>query len=360
MKDILGKMEVAMKKKMIIALVILLVIAAGIFYFLTRGNVGTNYNTAQVKIGKIEKIVEEIGTINSRNLRKHYGDSVKTIKKIDLELGDYVKKGQLLIKFEDNIDENINITKRKIAKVKSSIDFANENKDKLEILYKNGGISESELKKAKYELEQLQGDIDLLALSLQNLQVNKKDSMIFADFDGLITELNTFEGDTPSAGTMILEIMDPLEKNIIVNFKVADALLIKADMKAEVNDGELGIKIENIKVQKIHPKSFTTYSDLGVEENRQSIELSLPQSNQELPFGLKVKTKVMIEESKEALLIPVDAVYEKDLKNYVEVLEGGKTLEREVVTGIENNNYIEIKDGLIEGEEVILIYERSH
>ncbi len=175
----------------------------------------------------------------------------------------------------------------------------------------------------------------------------------------LITELNTFEGDTPSAGLMILEVMDPLEKIIAVDFMVKDALLIKPGMKAEVNDVDLSIRIDDIEVQKIHPKSFTVYSELGVEENRQKIEINLPKSNQELSFGLKVETKVMIEESREAFFIPEDAVYEKDFKKYVEILENGKPLEREVKTGIDNNNYIEIKEGLKEGEKVILHYQKN-
>ena len=101
------------------------------------------------------------------------------------------------------------------------------------------------------------------------------------------------------------------------------------------------------------------YSELGVEENRQRVEIDLPQSNQELSFGLKVETRVMIEEPKKALFIPEDAVYEKDLKKYVEVLEDKKPVEREVVTGIESNDNIEIKEGLKEGEKVILIYEKK-
>lgn len=183
--------------------------------------------------------------------------------------------------------------------------------------------------------------------------------MIYADFDGVITELNTFEGDIPSAGLMILEILDPSEKIIAVDFMVKDSLGIMPGMKAEVNDLDLGIQIKNIKVQKVHPKSFTVYSELGVEENRQRVEINLPQSNGELSFGLKVDTRVMVEEAREALFIPEEAVYEKDLKKYVEVLQDKKAVEREVVTGIEDNNSVEIKKGLKQGEKVILKYKED-
>lgn len=400
-----------MNKKLIIALVILAIVGAGIFYFLTMGNIGAKYNTVQVKLGKVEKFVDEVGTISSKNVRNYHGNSLSRIQTIDLEIGDFVKKGQLLIQFEDTLDleiqklekqieglratyseaqtgadfGSINSAKTRIASIKSSIDHAIENKNIIEELYKNGAVAESELKTAVYNLEQLQNDlsiaqsnlnglskglssnmkkkyqadIDLLLLSLESLKESKEDSLIYADFDGIVTEINTFEGDRPSAGLMILEIMDPLEKIIAVDFMVKDALGIQPGMKARVNDEDLGVVIDNIKVQKVHPKSFTVYSELGVEENRQRVEIDLPKSSQDLSFGLKVETRVLVEEPREALFIPEDAVYEKDLEKYVEVLEDKKPIEKRVETGIKDNNNIEIKEGLKEGEKVILIYEKK-
>jgi HlyD family secretion protein len=67
----------------------------------------------------------------------------------------------------------------------------------------------------------------------------------------------------------------------------------------------------------------------------------------------------MIEESKEALLIPEEALYEKDMKKYVKVLEDKNPIEREVTTGIETNHFVEIIQGLDEGETVILNYEKD-
>src|SRR5665648_363168 len=133
-------MEVAMKKKLIIALVVLLVVAAGIFYFLTTGNIGTKYNTAEVEKGQVEKFVDEVGTISSKNLRNYYGNSVSRVKKMELELGDYVKKGQLLIKFEDNINLEIQKVEKQIEALKatyseaqSGADFGSINSAKLKI-----------------------------------------------------------------------------------------------------------------------------------------------------------------------------------------------------------------------------------
>lgn len=349
-------MEKGKKKKLMIALGILAAVAVGIFYLLTTANIGEKYNTVEVQEGRLEKFVEDTGIISSSSIRNYYGSGMSKVKKLNVELGEHVKQGQLLIEFESSTSDSIDSAQSRLASARSSLDFAIQNKEIIQELYTSGAASEHELRQAEYNVEQERAAVNTLALSLQTIEEN---SAIYAAFDGVITELNTFEGDTPSAGLRILEMMDPLGKILVVDFMVADALLIEPGMKAEVDDFDLGIRIEDIAVQKIHPKSVTLYSELGVEENRQRVEIKLSQADQKLPFGLKVKTRVVIAETQTALLIPQDAVYRKDARAFVEVLESGSPVEREVVTGVESNDYIEIKEGLDVGEKVVLKYERN-
>jgi len=180
-----------------------------------------------------------------------------------------------------------------------------------------------------------------------------------ADIDGLVTEINTFEGDIPSPGSMILEIQDPSEKVVLVDFLVEDAIMIRPGMRVEVMDQNLGISLADLEVSRIYPKAFVTLSELGVEENRQTVEILLPASVEELAFGLEVGTKVMIEEQQEALLIPSGAVYQKDSKKYVKILEAKEVIEREIITGIAFDHSIVVLDGLREGEQVILNYQEE-
>ena len=400
-----------MKKKLIIALVILTLVAAGIFYVLTTGNIGTKYNTAEVTRGEIEKYVEEVGTISSENIRNYYGNSMNRVEMIEVELGEHVSQGQLLLKFEDNMDieiqkvkkqieameatytealsgadfESINRVKIEISSIRNSISLAEEHKRRIEELYKNEVATAVELEQAVNNLEQLRGqlasaqnsynqlvkdlsenmkkkyeaEIDVLLLALESLERNKENTTIYADFDGVITELNTFEGDTPSAGIKILEMQDPFKKTILVDFMAVDAQNIRPGMNAIINDKNLGVVIENLTVNKIYPKAFTTFSELGVKENRQTVEIKLSELGETLSFGLKVDTEVMIEESREALFIPEEAIYDKDMKKYVKVMDGGKPVEREVITGINYNNRMEIIEGLFEGEKVILNYAEN-
>jgi hypothetical protein len=96
---------------------------------------------------------------------------------------------------------------------------------------------------------------------------------------------------------------------------------------------------------------------LGEKENRQTVEIDLPQTEYEFSYGIEVNTRVVIEESEEAILIPKGSVYQMDSRNYVKILENGKPAEREVTIGLEMDNQVEVKSGLSTGDLVILNYQ---
>ncbi len=114
--------------------------------------------------------------------------------------------------------------------------------------------------------EKYEAEIDVLLLTLKIHEKNRNDYEIYADIEGIVTELNTFQGDTPTIGSMIIEIQDPTEKVVLVDFMAEDARRVRPDMKAEIQDPNLDIHIDDLKVNKIYPKAFVSLSELSVEE----------------------------------------------------------------------------------------------
>lgn len=398
-----------MKKKLVVAFVVFTAIGVGLFYFLTRGNVGVKYDTALVTKGEVGKYVEDVGRISSKNIRKYYGSGLGKIEEMSLKLGDTVKKGQLLVRYEDSIDteiqkvekqiealkatyndvlssknvESISNARIEISRISSLLDIANTNKSRVEELYNSGAAPLIDVEQAKSSVSQLESslkvaqnnytqvskgvsknikekyeaEIDILLLTLDSLEKGREKYMVYADVDGIVTELSTFVGDSPSPANMILEIQDPTQKVILVDFMAEDAINIKKGQRAEVDDKKLGLSFTDLKVNFVYPKAFVTLSELGVRENRQTVEIGLSKSADSLSYGIELATKVMVEETRETLLVPVGAVIDKNSKEYVNILVDGKPEEREIVTGINLGDKIEVKEGLSEGDQVILNYQ---
>lgn len=400
-----------MKKKLIIAFVIFTMIGVGLFYFLTIGDVGVQYNTIEVISGSLGKSVEETGRISSKNIRAYYGDGVLKIGQLPVALGDEVKKGQLLLEFDSTMDleiqrvlkqiealeasyndaqsgtdmENVSSARIEISKIRNELALATKEKERTQILFDSGAVSKvtleeslntekdlqsdlsiaqntynklakgiSENERAKYEAE-----IDVLLLSLEILEKDKEKTAVYADIDGLVTEVNTFVGDKPLLGTKILELQDPAEKIVLIDFMVEDASDVKKGLSAELKDLNLGIYLEDLKVSQVYPKAFVALSELSVRENRQWVELTLPTTEIDLPFGLEVETRVMIEEPRQALVVPIGAVFYKEGNQVVKVLEKGSLVERAIETGVRSDGNIEILAGLEEGEEVLANYQED-
>lgn len=74
-----------------------------------------------------------------------------------------------------------------------------------------------------------------------------------------------------------------------------------------------------------------------------------------LKTGMTAEIEVIVKELKDVISVPIQAVVSKESKKMCYVLtEGGLHEEREVATGLFNDNFVEIKKGLSEGEMVLL------
>ncbi len=395
-----------MKKKLIIGVAILIVVAASGIYYLTQSTDGEDYDTGLVEVGSIEKHIEETGEIASKNIRSYYGNGTNEIENLYVEIGDTVNKGDLLLEYDNTIDleiekinkqiealeatyneavsgadfEQINTAKLEIESIKNNLEYGKENLETIEELYENDAATEKEYKDAENRVEQLENqlaiaqnqysllvkglsgnvrnryeaEIEVLALSLKILEENKEKFNIYADFDGIITELDTFQGGMPLAGKKILEIQEINNLRAYGDFIVEDAVKISEGMDVEIYNNDIDLRLENLKIEKIHPKAVSKLSELGIEQKRVTIEVNLPQEHKDLIIGSKITIRIKIDGKQNILIVPEEAVYEKNERTYVEVLENGEPKEIEVTTGIENDDYIEIIEGLQEGPEVIL------
>jgi HlyD family secretion protein len=70
--------------------------------------------------------------------------------------------------------------------------------------------------------------------------------------------------------------------------------------------------------------------------------------------GMSARVKIFVDEAPDALIVPVQVVANRSGKKICFVVNGGRTEEREVKTGLFNDIEVQILDGLNPGEEVLL------
>jgi HlyD family secretion protein len=85
-----------------------------------------------------------------------------------------------------------------------------------------------------------------------------------------------------------------------------------------------------------------------------STDVSIDGTHEFLKTGMSAKIEIVIEELKNVISVPVQTVVNRQGKKVCYVVGSKVPQQREVETGLFNDNFVEIKSGLAEGEKVLL------
>jgi HlyD family secretion protein len=318
-------------------------------------------------------------------------------------VGDRVIKGDVILTYENNYDleidrinkqieaiiasyneivkgadfEEISNLKLNISTIEANLAFAKSNFEKIETLYNNNAVSQLEYDEAKNNLtvlenllqeannnynkviqgvssnvkKQYEAQIDEAVVQKQILEKNLEQSSIKAEFDGVITELNVHQGGMTRTGVPVVEIQDDSNLGIYVEVLAEDAQELMRGMDFNIVDDD-GKVIETILISRIYPKAQSKVSDLGVEQKRVRVEADLNDINYKL--GSEVDIEIVLQEKNNVLLVDKDAVYEKENKKYVTIVDGNKQTEVEIITGLEDDTHVEVLSGLNENDIVLM------
>ncbi len=394
-------------RKIAIILLIIAIILVGVYFYITNNPNGVEVETYEIKKGDVNRYVEETGTIKSRSNRKIYASTAGEIETVIVEVGDDVKVGDSLLKFDaEKIDleiksleaqleglkasykeaikpideEKIAAADVKIESIKISLEEAKmqlENNEKLFIegaisqdtyrAYRNKlSIEEKNLEIAQRELELLEkevsqnikdkyeSDIKQLNYQIRILENSKEDLILEAPIDGIITELFIEEGSYSNPGIELIEIggLDDLyvETDILAS-EIGD---IEQGYIAEVSSEDYEIYAKG-SVHKVYPKAFSKTSDLGIEQKRVTVEINIPKEIQpNLKIGYEIDTNILISSAKNVITIPKNSIFEIDKEKYVFVVDDNKAQLREISIGIEGEDMVHITSGLKEGQKIVI------
>jgi HlyD family secretion protein len=85
-----------------------------------------------------------------------------------------------------------------------------------------------------------------------------------------------------------------------------------------------------------------------------STDVSIDGTHEFIKTGMSAKVEIIIEELKNVISVPIQAVVNQNGKKVCYVMGSKEPKQREVETGLFNDNFVEIKSGLAEGEKVLL------
>lgn len=286
--------------------------------------------------------------------------SGKQISKVYVKEGDNVKKGQLLAELSSgNRESEIKQLEYQIARNKILLEQLDESENYeisnrwLNFMYGYSYGSAESLKEGianmqrnnQYTREDYRDAIALDEKQLEILKTEAKQGRVYAALNGTVTSVeDRLEGRTSTKDEVIMTIMDNSE----CLFTVTDMSYL--DYFEEGKETEMTISYgTGAGTYKLIPYEMDKWTDKMLFEIAEGGETAIIEPE---TMG---SMQVILDERKQVLTLPSNAIHNADDKYYVYVV--GENNMREVKwieVGLMGKDKVEIVSGLVEGEKVIL------
>ena len=322
----------------------------------------TNYTLVAVTVTDVvltHKIRCEYRQVNDEQLS--FALDGKEIAKIYVEKGDTVTKGQLLAELvTESIDADIENLQNQIKRNQLLLKHVNENQDMdIQILNQqyaaNEETAESRQAKAealeairrqyRYQIEDYQDALEVENMRLKNLQAEKAKAYIYAGMDGTVSYLKEgLEGTYSKAGEVVLKVIDDSHSVFISKeMEYRDYFPDQKTFEMVISTG----------------KSAGTYELVPYQRDTWEEEMYFTFADETEDFEMEVgrtgEVTLNLGERNQVLAVPGEVVHEADKKSYVYVLgDGGVREVQWITTGLHGDSFVEVTEGLKEGDKVIL------
>ncbi len=264
------------------------------------------------------------------------------IIRIQVEEGDFVKKGQILAQIETTQYKNlINAKKAQIESTKAQVNEKKSFFEKRKILYEKNLISEEEYLSAKTAYESILNQLKSLEAELENLKKNLNETFIKSPFTGFVNKRFISIGDYVNPNTNTFNIVSTEEMKAV--FKIPQKIFryIKRGKYVEIIVKNYGVY--NSKVVYISPK-FDENSLATVKTSLKSSENLRP--NMYAVAVVKYDKKIGYE-------LPEQAVQMFKNETFVYVIEENKAKKVKVDILSQTYGKVYVK-GNLKGKSVIV------
>lgn len=155
------------------------------------------------------------------------------------------------------------------------------------------------------------------------------------------------------SGTPIMVIGDLAHLEVVAEMLTSQAVRVAPGMPAELLDWG-GDRPLRARVERVEPYGFTKISALGVEEKRSNVILDFVDPPGSLGDGYRVIARIIVWQSAHVLQAPLSSLFRCGSQQWCAyVIERGRAHLHHIRIGHQNEEAVEILDGLKDGEQLV-------
>ena len=315
--------------------------------------------TVPVTRMNVKSTVSATGTIKPVNSVEVSSKVTARIKEVLVKENDIVTAGQTIATMDaKDYEEKRNQAQYKVTNTKAKY-------DRVSYLYSIGAKTQSDLEDAKM-------NYDTALSSLAESQSNMSEMTIVAPMSGVVVgqpqTAGTMAVQGNSSPTVIMRIADMSSKQILAKVDETDIGNVKVGQSATFTVDSFNGKTFTARVSKISQTDTSNSWNVNTSSSSSSssssasviyyyVTLDVDDPENVLLPAMTARVEINTAEKNDALVVPLSTLKTDTHGSYVIVKNDDGTQEnRYVSTGIYSDEYVEILEGLSEGEQVVSTY----
>ncbi|MGY5851845.1 efflux RND transporter periplasmic adaptor subunit [Salegentibacter sp. F14] len=334
-----------MKKKSIITIVALIAVAA-IFFLILQNNKSKNeaelsivaqentniaVRTAPAKEESISGQFTVNGTFQPETRANISAEMGGQVVAIYVEEGDEVKAGQVIAKLSgDKINVNLN-------NAKANLDNAISTLERYEAAFETGGVTAVQLDQARLQVQNARAQFDSASLSSGDTSVRSKVS-------GIVNKKMVELGMVVAPGTPITEVVNisslklrvEVDEAVVSRLEVGDTVEVVPSVTKDTISGKITFIAPASNGALKFPVEITVSNEKGQRRAGMYATAVFNQSGMD-----------------NVLTIPREAFVGSVSDNLIFVVENGNAVLKQIQTGVNYGNKVEVTAGLSEGNVVV-------
>lgn len=296
-------------------------------------NTSYRVKTEVVKIQPVEQIITLTGTVEPFEKAFISSSIPVRIEKIYKEVGDFVKKGDLLVQMDAS-----NYRQARVQLENLEVEFA-----RLDTLFRIGSISQQ-------QLDQMATQLEVARTAYRNLTEN---TQLRSPINGVVTGRFYENGEMYSmspvsggrAAILTIEVLQPVK--VLVNLAEQYFPMVEKNLN-------VSLALDVYQGKTFEGSVYLKYPTIDAATRTFTVELQFPNKEMLIRPGMFGRVVLGFGEL-ERVVVPDLAVIRQQGTNerYVFVEKNGVVERRAIITGRLLGNMLEVVSGLVEGETVV-------
>lgn len=316
--------------------------------------------TAPVESAGIKEIKSFNGQVQPAQSAVMAPKTAGRVALVAVRIGDRVKKGDVLVQLDNTeLSAQVRTQEADLAVNRAKMEMAQKNREYYRNILENnkklleaGAISKDKYDDSALKYDQAMSGEFEAAVAKSEATLNYQSSLldgltVRSPFDGVVSFVNVEAGYNVTSSTQAVGIVDisTVKIKIFVGDQHINRLSVGQKVELEIPD--VRNEIYEGTVSALSPAVDTVAKGYPVE-------IELPNPDGQIKQGMFARVKLAVRESKNAALVPVDAVINRPAGKYLFIAQNGKAREIKVETGISEGGKVEITSGGIKPGDMVV------